>query len=117
MKKVLVCILLVPTLLTSCVDPAADLPSDTDIAAGLNQVLADTGFFTDAKISRFIGRHYLPGEDRWPPQGAALCPGAVGCQCQSVRDIPLAGDRQAWGATNEISAKAGIERLVPLCLP
>ena len=64
MKKLLFTVLLIG--LASCgSERAADLPPPGEIANSLNLVLADTGFFTDAAVSRVIGKHYLPGGDRW----------------------------------------------------
>lgn len=52
--------------LTACTpDPSANLPPSDQIDAGMNRVLADTGAFAEVSVSRVVGRHYLPGADKW----------------------------------------------------
>lgn len=50
----------------ACVpDPSRSLPPDEQIRNAMAQVLADTGAFAEVTMTRVVGRHYLPGDDRW----------------------------------------------------
>ena len=74
-------------VMVSCgADPAADLPSPGEIESNLNRVLADTGSFADAAVVRVIGKHYVPGDDRWQIVACFRFTDAAGDQIQECLD-------------------------------
>jgi len=65
-KRTLLFLSALPLLtLTACIQPPQPpAPPDT-ITQGMAGALIDTGFFRDVTITRTIGRHYNPAENRW----------------------------------------------------
>ena len=65
MKTILLLCALILGAVGCTSETARTLPEDQAIKDGFALVLADLGVFSEARVSRLVGKHYLPGDDAW----------------------------------------------------
>ena len=113
---------------TACVPPEPSAPPEA-IVQGMADALVDTGFYSEAAVTRRIGEHYNPSDNTWKIIACfdfALPDGAQGTACvDSFSAFQL--ENGIWVATATINGvyrwraigalPAAMERPAPAALP